>query len=158
MKIHELLYESSAPVPGANGTLAPEAGSTAIPQGTVRLYHQTSEDNLESIAHSGLGIEHAKGIEGPRAIYASETGFYGKPGTRPTLEFFVATDKWDDPFVLQDIPTSQMIAAHLPWHSKARYIMDHPEVLQSTLNGKFDDLDGDYAPAVTYVKQHYNRK
>ncbi len=155
MKISEILHESLSNVPGAEGTLPPAPGTTPISQGTVRLYHQTSENNLESIIQHGLGISHARGIEGPRAIYASEKGFYGKPGSRPTLEFFVSRDKWDDPFVLQDVPTSQMIAAHLPWHSKARYILEHPKTLESTLAGEFDNLDGDSGLAVAYVKNNY---
>lgn len=158
MRMYELLRESTDAVPGAAGSMAPEPGTAPIPPGTVRLYHQTSEENLNSIVRTGLGIEHAKGIEGPRAIYASKTGFYGKPGSRPTLEFYVADENWDDPFVLQDIPTSQMVAAHLPWHSKARYIIDHPDILQATLAGKYDHLDGDYKPAVAYIKQHYQGK
>lgn len=132
-----------------------EPGTAPIPSGTVRLYHQTGEEQLHSIMKTGLNLANARGIEGPRAIYASETGFYGKPGTRPTIEFYVDRDKWDDPFVLQDVPSSQIIAGHLPWHSKARYIETHPDVKQRVLAGEHDGLTGDYAPAVAYVKQQH---
>lgn len=148
MKIQELLEDV------ADNTLPSEPGTEPIPQGTVRLYHQTDAAALQSIVKNGLTLANARGIEGPKAIYASETGFYGKPGTRPTLEFYVDQKYWDDPFVLQDIPPTQMIAAHLPWHSKARYIETHPDVKQAVLAGKHDDLKGDYAPAVAYIKQH----
>jgi hypothetical protein len=139
-------------VPGSGGMLPPEPGTVDIPAGTVRLYHQSTPENLEKIAETGLSIEHARGIEGPRAIYASERGFYGEPGRVPTLEFYVDRDKWDDPFVLEDVSPQQMIAIHLPWHGKARYILDNPDTLEKTLRGEFDDLGDDYAKAVEYVK------
>jgi len=149
MRINDLLENIN------NSKIPNEPGTEPIPPGTVRLYHQTGEDELRSIVQTGLNISHARGIEGPRAIYASETGFYGKPGTRPTIEFYVDQDKWDDPFVLQDVPPDQIIAGHLPWHTKARYIETHPKVMQAVLAGDHDDLTGDYAPAVAYVKQQH---
>jgi len=135
-------------------TVPPPPGTTAIPDGYVRLYHQTSESNLASIIKHGLNIEHARGIEGPRSIYASRTGFYGDPESRPTIEFMVPTDLFDDPFVLQDVPPDLMIAAHLPWHARARYILDNPKTLARTLAGGYDDLTNpEYQKAVQYVKQ-----
>ena len=135
-------------------TVPPPPGTTPIPDGYVRLYHQTTEENLASIIKHGLNIEHARGIEGPRAVYASKTGFYGDPESRPTLEFMVPTDKFDDPFVLQDVPPDLMIAAHLPWHARARYILDDPKALARTLAGGYDDLTNpEYQKAVQYVKQ-----
>ena len=136
-------------------TLPPEPGTQPIPAGTVRLYHQTAEESIASIMRSGLDIEHAKGIEGPRAIYASETGFYGKPTDRPTIEFYVPKDKWDNPFVLEDVPPSHILAAHLPWHKLARYLEDNPKSLARSLAGEFDDLKGDYAKAVAYIKHKH---
>jgi hypothetical protein len=150
MRLFEIICESVD-----TGGLPPEPGTAPIVPGNVRLYHQTSEENLQKIEKTGLGIEHARGIEGPRAVYASETGFYGKPGTRPTLEFQVPKKYWDDPFVLIDIGVEDIIAAHYPWHSKARYIEDHPKTMQEVLGGKHDDLQGDYVPAINYIKHRY---
>lgn len=140
-----------------NTRIPAEPGTTPVRAGYVRLYHQTDEDSLASIEKTGLRIEHAKGIEGPRAVYASRTGFYGKPGTRPTLEFQVPESEWDDPFVLSDVTPNEIIAAHYPWHSKARYIQDNPKVLQDVLSGKHDDLGGDYKPAVDYIKSIHGK-
>ena len=137
------------------GDLPAEPGTMPVKDGYVRLYHQTDAANIPSIMQSGISIDHAKGIEGPRAVYASQTGFYGKPGDVPTIEFQVPKDKWDDPFVLQDVKPSDIIAAHLPWHDKARYLIDNPSSMQEALSGEFDDLTGDYAPAVAYVKAKY---
>ena len=137
-----------------HGDVVPsEPGTAPIPPGAVRLYHQTTEPALKSIMRSGLSIQYARGIEGPRAIYASERGFYGKPDSMPTVEFYVDASMWDNPFVLEDVPPQQIIAGHLPWHSKARYLLTHPKSMSSALMGEFDDLDGDYATAVEYVKR-----
>ena len=138
-------------------TLPSAPGTEPIPEGHVRLYHQTGEENISSITSTGLTIDHAQGIEGPRAIYASEKGFYGDPTKRPTIEFHVPKEKWSDPFVLQDVPPENMIAAHLPWHRQARYMQDN-DLVQAALNGKYDDLEGEFAQAVAYVKRAHGAK
>ena len=130
-------------------------GSTPIKPGFVRLYHQTDGDNLRAIEKEGLLLAHARGIEGPRAIYAGEKPFYGEATSRPTLEFQVPKEWWDSPFVLNDVTPEYFIAAHYPWQRKARYLENEPESLQNALAGKYDDLDGDYAKAVAYVKEKY---
>lgn len=137
--------------------LPAEPGTQSIPDGYVRLYHQTDTESLSSIAKEGLSIQYAKGIEGPRAIYAGETPFYGPVETRPTLEFIVPKDQWEAPFVLQDVQPNQIIAAHYPWHRRVRYLEDNPASMQKALAGEFDDLDGDYRLAVQYVKDKYGK-
>ena len=53
--------------------LPAEPGTAPIPKDHVRLYHQTSSDkNLDSIRHTGIKLSHAKGYEGPKAVYADE--------------------------------------------------------------------------------------
>ncbi len=51
-----------------------------------------------------------------------------------------------------DIPASQIVAIHKPWHEHYRYIMDSPDTRWSALSGEFDDLDDDYEPAVRAAK------
>ena len=58
-----------------------EPGSTPIPEGHVRLYHQTHPKNTRSIRRNGL--EARQPAEGPRGLYADEQGFYGKPEDSP---------------------------------------------------------------------------
>ena len=141
---------------GQFASIPDRPGTVPIPEGHVRLYHQTGEDNVASILKEGLTYSHAKGIEGPKAIYASETGFYGKPGKVPTIEFHVPKDQWESgTFVTQDVPPENIIAVHLPWHDKARYLEDNPESKAQALAGEYDTLTGDYAKGVAYIKQKY---
>jgi len=167
-RIEEAPIAATKPVQGAapaklsvspkDGVIPAEPGTTPIPKGTVRLYHQTDEKSLASIEKSGLLYKNAKGIEGPKAIYAGELPFYGDIRDHPTLEFYVPKDQWDAPFVLSDVPVSQIIAAHAPWQGQARYIENEPETLQRALDGGFDDLTGDYAKAIEYIKTKYQPK
>jgi len=140
--------------------LPPAPGTQPIPKGTVRLYHQTtSAESLDNIAKEGLSIKYAKGVEGPKAIYAGETPFYGPADTKPTVEFFVAKDQWDSPFVLEDVKPDQIIAAHYPWHKQARYLEAEPDSMKVALDGGFDDLtDPDTATAVKYIKDKYKNQ
>ena len=136
--------------------LPPEPGTTPIPKDHVRLYHQTSSENLGAIKHQGINFSHAKGIEGPKAIYASETGFYGKPHERPTVEFHVHKDRWHDPFVLGgDVKPYEIIGVHKPWHKHAHYLEKRPHQIKRTLAGMNDGLSGDEAKAVSYIKHKY---
>jgi hypothetical protein len=151
-----------APGPNANWrrtdegvALPPAPGTAPIPEGSVRLYHQTSEENVESIQREGLTHAKAKGIEGPRAVYAGEEGFYFKPGMenqgKATVEFHVPKDKWSAPnIVLQDVPPENIVAVHLRWHEQARYFEDNPEALQEALSGDLDDLGE--PEALAYIK------
>jgi hypothetical protein len=135
-----------------------EPGTEPIPDGMVRLYHQTDAKSLDKIAKEGLSIKYAKGIEGPKAIYAGEQPFYGSADSRPTVEFYVPKAQWDSPFVLQDVNPEQIIAAHYPWHKTARYLESEPQSMQSALDGQFDDLtDEDTVKAVQYIKDKYGK-
>lgn len=145
-------------------SLPPPPGTAPIPPGNVRLYHQTSEANLAAIERNGLSIENARGIEGPKAIYADEKGFYGDPKDKPTIEFSVPKERWDAPFVRADsvkdngqVAPKDIIAAHYPWHQTARYIESNPKVLKAVLAGEHDDLQNDdyYKHAIQYIKQRH---
>lgn len=134
--------------------LPPEPGTAPIKPGYVRLYHQTNRGNIEGIKRHGIQLSKARGIEGPRAIWAGETPFYGPATKIPTIEFQVPVKNWDAPFVLQDqVTLDEFIAVHEPWHRYARYILSHPDVLEDVLAGEHDDLPGDYIPAIQYIKR-----
>ena len=138
--------------------LPPEPGTEPIKPGYVRLYHQTDRANIEEIKRHGIQLSKARGIEGPRAIWAGEKPFYGSAADVPTVEFQVPKENWYDPFVLQDqVTPDEFIAVHEPWHKHARYILANPKILKQTLAGKFDDLPDDYVPAIQYVKNLHRK-
>jgi len=140
--------------------LPPEPGTVPIPKGHVRLYHQTSEENLGAIKHQGLKFSKARGFEGPRAIYADEKGFYGKPGDKPTVEFHVHKDRWHPPFVTgEDVKPHEIIAVHRPWHDRARYAERDPRLIKQIVAGEHDRLlkDDYYHHTVSYIKHKYGK-
>jgi hypothetical protein len=145
-------------------TLPLAPGLAPIPPGNVRLYHQTSEENLAGIMQNGLELSKAKGIEGPKAIYADEKGFYGDPATHPTVEFSIPKERWNPPFVRADsvldqsrVAPSSIIAVHYPWQEHARYAESHPDVKAAILRGEHDSLlsDKEYGPTIRYIKARY---
>ena len=131
-----------------------EPGSTPIPPDHVRLYHQTSSQNLSPIRRKG--IESRQPVEGPKGIYADEKGFYGNPEDTPSVEFSVPKSDYRAPFVHQDVvEPKSIIATHKPWHRTVRYIDDDPEIKQAILRGEHDDLlnDPHYSKAIRFVKK-----
>ena len=132
-------------------------GTTPIKPGNIRLYHQTTPANLKQIEdEGGIFLKHARGIEGPKAIYADEYGFYGDPDKRPSVEFQVPGDKWRVPFVLRDVYPEDIIAFHYPWHARARYIESEPDLLEEVLAGEHDGVEG-YETAIAYLKRKYGK-
>lgn len=158
MKIHEILTEERS---DHMSDLPPPPGTGPVKPGYVRLYHQTEREHLEDIKKHGIQLSKARGIEGPKAIWAGEKPFYGDPRYIPTIEFQVPKENWHAPWVIQDeVPPEQFIAVHEPWHKHARYILDtedNPGLLDRVLAGEFDDAPDDYAPAIQYIKSKYKK-
>lgn len=156
----DMTYADGGAVGMGDDEVPQAPGQSPIPEDHVRLYHQTSVENIPSIMQSGLMFAHAKGYEGPKAIYADEKGFYGKPGQVPTIEFSVHKDRWRyPPFVQGDVDPKSIIAAHLPWHGTARYIEEDDRLLKDVLSGEHDHLLDDQgsneARAINYIKKKY---
>lgn len=152
--VEKSLSEEKAEVKG----LPPEPGTAPIPEGHVRLYHQTQPEHIESIRKDGIQRSRAKGIEGPKAIYADEKGFYGNPADHTTVEFHVPMAQFRKPFVhAESVAPASIVAIHEPWHGHARYL--HENSLQETLQGGFDHLlnEPDYGPAIKHLKAHYGQ-
>lgn len=165
----EFLAESEDRKSNYLSKLPPRPGEASIPDGNVRLYHQTSEANLDSIAKNGIKITHRPGAEGPLGVWKSATGFYGKPDSLPTVEFSVPKDESDDSMggpLFRDIKPEEIHAIHRPWHKTARYIIKHGhDTLSSINNGEFDDriknIDmndssvPDYIKAAKHIRDNY---
>lgn len=146
--------------------LPPEPGTAPLPEGHVRLYHQTSPENLKKIEKEGIKFDKARGIEGPKGIWATEpyessrggkgSGFYGHPKDTPTAEFSVSKEEWEkhSPALQRDIKPSEILAIHHPWHSTVRYIARNG-LIDKVKNGEFDHLmdEPKYAEAIKHVKE-----
>ena len=146
--------------------LPPEPGKSDIPDGHIRLYHRTNSSNMKSIAKHGLSIDHAKGYEGPKAIYADPKGFYGKPGDlndhEIDVEFHVPKDKFHGTIVSMDhVPTKNIVAIHQNWHSTARLIDSEPKLKKEILDGDHDDavnFGDQYKYSIKHIKSKYGKK
>lgn len=148
--------------------LPPEPGTATLPKDHVRLYHQTSAENLPSIEREGLRFDKARGIEGPKGIWASEpylshrsgegSGFYGSPDSTPTIEFSMHKDEWKQhfPAIQRDIKPSEILAIHHPFHRHVRYLVDNDRI-DDVKNGKLDNLNDipEYKKAFDHIKKHY---
>lgn len=114
--------------------------SAPIPDGMVRRFHVTNADP-SVIAREGLKYEHAKGIEGPRAIYSFDNlkDAQNYAGSRPIVEF------WEDPKTFKDHPQAQLrdvkpeqiTTVRYKWHDeldglKSDYNSATPENRKST--------------------------
>jgi len=157
--------------------LPPEFGKTPIPEGHVRLHHRTKDPTaLPSIRQNGLQVAHAVGhtYGEPNMVWATgQAGEYagGKRGYDEThhVEFHAnpntdldigrggSQEQLEDRSVTMvgDVPASNIISAHEPWHPHARYVQR--EALPEVRSGMHDSLMSDssmpqYGPAIRYAK------
>ena len=108
---------------GANKKVPAAPGEAPIPQGMVRRFHYTSQNNIESIKQNGLTTSHSTGtkVGDPVAIW-SNPDFPG--WEKPVVEF------WDDPKNYEanpiaragNVPPNQIVAIHEPWHQEYREV------------------------------------
>lgn len=159
----QFLSEDSSKTSQYLAKLPPEPGSKDIPENHIRLFHQTTEANLDKIQKDGLTMATARGIEGPKGIWHHPKGFYGKPEDEPTVEFSIPKDEHKSLFggpLFRDVKLSEIIAIHKPWHKHARYIAKSPSLIQRIKSGEFDQSiknnpDDDVSKAVQHIKDNY---
>jgi 8-oxo-dGTP pyrophosphatase MutT (NUDIX family)/GNAT superfamily N-acetyltransferase len=156
----------------------PPMGESPIPEGHVRLFHQTSVKQAESVRQHGLTMEHARDISGPRGIWASHgTRFYGEGDEHATVEFHVPYDELRDTaggqsphrgqpqedweksthhtlIIPRSIKPHEISAIHLPWHNRYHYFHDNG-MTDEVKKGEFDNLADmkDYGPAIDKIKR-----
>ena len=111
--------------------LPPEMGTTPIPNGHIRLYHQTSPENIPSIKQNGILASKATMAEGPKmpVIWASKKPYYGMKSDLATIEFHVPEEEFADYYLRTNhVPPQQFIAIHEKWHQLAKdLIHEYPE-------------------------------
>ena len=151
--------------------LPDEPGTVSIPDDHIRLYHQTSEQNLDKIKKDGIKFSYARGYEGPTGIYSSTgsidkdgdiRGFYGKVKDTPTVEFHVPKEEYEKQHTYgilhRDVKPEEIIACHHPWHDHARYMLNDDDVKDNILGGEYDDYikkypEDDEHKAMKYIKK-----
>jgi len=160
----------------ASDEVPPEPGLSPIPEGHVRLFHQTGPKHVESIRQNGLTMEHARATGGPVGVWASHgTRFY--PGQdHATVEFHVPykelqdtaggqsphrhqpQEDWEQSnhhtlVIPRSIKPHEITAIHEPWHDRYRYF--HNEGMTDEVKqGGFDNLKDipDYGRAIDKIK------
>lgn len=158
----------------ANQELPPDPGSVAVPNGHVRLYHQTDENKADSIRKNGIQRSYSTGnsLKEPVVIWATENPYYGdvyKPGVA-TVEFFVPVcdNSMKFPCFMSPtyvagevVPPESILAIHEYWHSIARQLIsDYSELDHKTveLMNLFKDIDEDHKKAVEYYLSRMSLK
>jgi 8-oxo-dGTP pyrophosphatase MutT (NUDIX family)/GNAT superfamily N-acetyltransferase len=155
----------------------PPMGESPIPEGHVRLFHQTSVKQAESVRQHGLTMEHARDVSGPRGVWASHgTRFYGEGDEHATVEFHVPYDELRDTaggqsphrhqpqedweksthhtlIIPRSIKPHEISAIHLPWHNRYHYFHDNG-MTDDVKKGEYDNLSDmkDYGPAIDKIK------
>lgn len=139
-------------------TIPPERGTSKLKQGYVRVYHQTSPENIESIRRTGLLVEKSRPSSESRGVSVADTPFYGNNPNLVTIELQIPAGiraQSQGLALQQDIPAGDILAIHEPWHEKVRYIQKNPVTLKEVINGDLDYLvsDEEYGRAIKYIKE-----
>ena len=151
--------------PQSTEDIPQKMGTTPIPDGYVRLYHQTPLENAESIRTHGILHDKMKGIEGPRRTYVWRTPFYGKSQSHATVELHVPEELFDPPQFLKisDVPPKYIVAIHEPWHDRARYLISNFPTVDSMIESfgenwqeHISTIDEEHMKAIQAYIRHLN--
>ena len=143
-----------------NLELPPEMGTAPIPDGCVRLYHQTNPENVPSIKQNGIikSLSTGKSHNEPSVIWAARKPFYSLKSDLATIELFIPEEQFSPPsYVRVDVvPPEQIIGIHERWNDLARHLIkDYPEPNQSKIDF-WMSIDDNYQKAtqfyVNYMK------
>jgi hypothetical protein len=143
-----------------NSELAPKPGTTPLPAGHIRLYHQTASKNIPSIRQKGLQKTFSRGkdLKEPLVIWASPEPYYGNNDSGiVTIEFSLPREQFRLPYyVLVDhVPPEAILAIHENWHDLARnWIEQYPDPQKSmNILSQVKDIDEDHRKAFdAYMK------
>lgn len=139
----------------------------------MRVNHYTSDEAVPEIQQHGLSMAKAHesyssgGTEFP-SIFATA----GQPResllrSRPVVEAHIPVNmldigRWDSPQQLEahqsvvttnhDVPASQIIAVHEPWHQTLRYVQENPSIEKMVMEGMYDSGDEDSDKAIQASK------
>jgi hypothetical protein len=110
--------------------IPPPPGTAPIPAGQMRRFHVTDPTDVASVKQVGLTMQHAKGIEGPRAIYSWTNAKDAKQyagGSGAIVEFHHDPKNYDaHPYATTtEVAPDNIIGIHLPWHHNYHYVKQH---------------------------------
>src|SRR4029077_4204808 len=145
----------------ADDEVPPKLGESPIPEGTIRVFHNTWGHHIPSIREHGLLENQARGDSGKGAGHEESAGVWvatGHPagddkmqgpradGDRHVIEGYVhphqisdrAESPWSDnphewgrkyhhSILNGDLPKSQIVAIHAPWHQVYRELKSEPD-------------------------------
>ncbi len=165
----QFLKEDSSRISQYLSTFPPQPGTSPIPEGHVRLYHQTREENLDKIQKEGIKLSKTQTPRGgypEKGIWHHLKGWYGDPTEYPTVEFSIPKEEYTYDHkelgrpLQRDIKPQEIIAIHKPWHKYAKEYVESPSVMQSIKLGEFDKSlekypDDDEMKAVQHIKDNY---
>lgn len=133
-------------------------GSLPIPEGRIRRFHVTHPKNVSDIAKHGISMEHAKGIEGPKAIYSwnnfkDAQDYAGNHGS--IIEFHHDPKSYQDhPYATRaPINSTDILAIHQPWHHHYHYVKDNNIPIE---NVKRVADDPEYKPVYEQLLKEQN--
>lgn len=119
----------------------PAPGTSAIPEGHVRLFHYTGDEGLKGIKKSGLKVSSSQGdtYGEPNVVWASAQHPSDENlSNKNFVEFHVDPSDLDigkdrspeeltaygsNVTSVKDIPRENIVAFHQPWHSTARELV-----------------------------------
>jgi len=141
-------------------SIPPAFGTQPIPDDNVRVNHYTSDDSIPSIRSQGLTMQHAHesyargGTEFPSIFANAGDPSEGLLRSRPVVEAHIPVANLDigartDPRQLEsrrstvttnmDVPPSNIVAVHQPWHQTFRYLQNNREMESDIVGGMYDD-------------------
>lgn len=160
----------------------PEFGTQPIPEGHLRLNHYTTEEGAEGIRQHGLVHQFAVdsfargGTEYPQNFATAGRPSDDMMRRNPIVELHAdpvkdldtnsllpvqntagnraAMEKRNSTVTFHgDLPASNVVAVHQPWHSAFRYLQGNPNMEHSIMHGEYDDTgDPDTDRAVRATK------
>jgi hypothetical protein len=123
--------------------IPPALGEAPLPEGHVRMYHQTPLPNAESIRSQGLLYDKARGIEGPKGTWVSDKPFYKNSNDMATVEIAVPEEqrkRIGRIGTMGDVPPSQILTVSEPWHDHLRDMLTDNRYTGAIHRGEFDDV------------------
>lgn len=145
-------------------SLPPALGEAPLPDGFVRMYHQTPSANLPSIREEGLLWDRGRGFEGPKGVWISDKPFYESSPNLATIEIAIPAEDREQMgriASIGDIPPEQFLTINEEWHDRVRQIVQEQRYMDALANGEYDDIledeslaDDPSVRAIRYIRDN----